>query len=39
VLENLGYRRLILWLRLQAYLQFHAGFRKWEKVDHGAATA
>lgn len=39
VLENFGYRQLILWFRLQGYLKFHAGFRKWEKVDHGAATA
>jgi cellulose synthase/poly-beta-1,6-N-acetylglucosamine synthase-like glycosyltransferase len=35
VLENFGYRQLILWFRLQGYLKFHAGSRKWEKVAHG----
>jgi cellulose synthase/poly-beta-1,6-N-acetylglucosamine synthase-like glycosyltransferase len=36
VLENFGYRQLILWFRLQGYLKFHAGSRQWEKVVHGA---
>jgi cellulose synthase/poly-beta-1,6-N-acetylglucosamine synthase-like glycosyltransferase len=38
VLENFGYRQLILWFRLQGYLRFQAGFRKWEKVAHSAAS-
>ncbi len=38
VLENFGYRQLILWFRLQGYLKFHAGSHQWEKVVHGAAT-
>ena len=38
VLENFGYRQLILWFRLQGYLKFHAGSHQWEKVAHGAAT-
>jgi cellulose synthase/poly-beta-1,6-N-acetylglucosamine synthase-like glycosyltransferase len=38
LLENFGYRQLILWFRLQGHFKFHAGFRKWEKVVHGAAT-
>jgi len=36
VLENFGYRQLILWFRLQGYLKFHTGCRQWEKVVHGA---
>lgn len=38
VLENFGYRQLILWFRLQGYLKFYTGSRKWEKVVHGAAN-
>jgi len=36
VLENFGYRQLILWFRLQGYLKFHTGSRQWEKVVHEA---
>lgn len=36
LLENFGYRQLLLWFRVQGHFQFHAGFRNWEKVVHGA---
>ncbi len=39
LLENFGYRQLILWFRVQGYVKFHLGFRKWEKVAHSAAAA
>jgi cellulose synthase/poly-beta-1,6-N-acetylglucosamine synthase-like glycosyltransferase len=38
VLENFGYRQLIVWFRVQGYLKFHAGSRQWEKVVHGTAN-
>ncbi|HEV2176034.1 MAG TPA: glycosyltransferase [Terriglobia bacterium] len=38
LLENFGYRQLILWYRFQGVARFLAGIRKWEKViHHGAA--
>ena len=36
LLENFGYRQLILCFRLQGYLKFHSGSRQWEKVVHDA---
>lgn len=37
LLENFGYRQLVLWYRLQGVVRFLTGFRKWEKVVHVAA--
>jgi len=34
VLENIGYRQLVLFYRVQGVLRFVTGFRKWEKVAH-----
>ena len=34
VLENIGYRQLVLFYRVQGVLRFMTGFRKWEKVTH-----
>jgi cellulose synthase/poly-beta-1,6-N-acetylglucosamine synthase-like glycosyltransferase len=39
VLENFGYRQLVLWYRFQGVVRFLAGFRKWEKVVHVAAQS
>lgn len=37
LLENFGYRQLVLWYRFQGVVRFLTGFRKWEKVVHVAA--
>jgi cellulose synthase/poly-beta-1,6-N-acetylglucosamine synthase-like glycosyltransferase len=37
LLENFGYRQLVLWYRFEGVLRFFLGFRKWEKVVHLAA--
>jgi len=34
LLENLGYRQLILFFRLQGVVQFLTGFHRWERVVH-----
>ena len=34
LLENFGYRQVVLWFRFQGVLRFLAGFHKWEKVVH-----
>lgn len=40
ILENVGYRQLVLLFRFQGVLKFLTGSRRWEKVAHlGAATA
>ena len=39
LLENFGYRQLILCFRLQGYLKFHSGSRQWEKVVHDAPNS
>ncbi len=36
--ENIGYRQVVLWFRVQGVWQFIRGFRTWEKVVHGPAT-
>jgi len=38
VLENIGYRQLVLFYRVQGVLRFMTGFRKWEKVAHVGAA-
>jgi cellulose synthase/poly-beta-1,6-N-acetylglucosamine synthase-like glycosyltransferase len=39
VLENIGYRQLVLFFRVQGVFRFLTGFRKWERVVHvGAAS-
>lgn len=35
--DNIGYRQLILWYRVQGVWRFITGFREWEKVTHGSA--
>jgi cellulose synthase/poly-beta-1,6-N-acetylglucosamine synthase-like glycosyltransferase len=37
LLENFGYRQLLLWYRLEGVACFLMGFRTWEKVVHVAA--
>jgi cellulose synthase/poly-beta-1,6-N-acetylglucosamine synthase-like glycosyltransferase len=37
LLENFGYRQLVLWFRFEGVLRFLTGFRRWEKVIHVAA--
>lgn len=37
LLENFGYRQLVLWYRFEGVLRFFLGFRNWEKVVHVAA--
>ena len=37
LLENFGYRQLVLWYKLQGMFRFVAGFGRWEKVTHVAA--
>jgi cellulose synthase/poly-beta-1,6-N-acetylglucosamine synthase-like glycosyltransferase len=37
LLENFGYRQLVLWYRFEGVLRFFLGFRRWEKVVHVAA--
>ena len=39
VLENLGYRQLVLYYRFQGTMKFLAGSRRWEKVAHVGASA
>lgn len=39
VFENIGYRQLVLFYRLQGLLQFLGGFRQWEEVVHVGARA
>jgi cellulose synthase/poly-beta-1,6-N-acetylglucosamine synthase-like glycosyltransferase len=39
VLENIGYRQLVLYYRFQGVLKFLAGSRRWEKVAHLGAPA
>jgi hypothetical protein len=34
MLENVGYRQLILFFRVQGILKFLVGSRRWEKVMH-----
>jgi len=34
MLENIGYRQLVLYYRFQGVLRFLTGFRRWEKVVH-----
>ncbi len=39
MLENIGYRQLVLYYRFQGIVKFLAGSRRWEKVAHvGAAV-
>lgn len=38
VLENIGYRQVVLYYRFQGLVRFLAGFRSWEKVVHEGAT-
>jgi len=33
--ENIGYRQLVLWYRVQGVWRFIRGFREWENVLHG----
>jgi cellulose synthase/poly-beta-1,6-N-acetylglucosamine synthase-like glycosyltransferase len=37
LLENFGYRQVVLWFRFEGVARFCLGFRKWEKVVHVAA--
>jgi cellulose synthase/poly-beta-1,6-N-acetylglucosamine synthase-like glycosyltransferase len=34
VLENIGYRQLVLYFRFEGVVRFLTGFRRWEKVAH-----
>jgi hypothetical protein len=38
MLENIGYRQLVLYYRFQGFLKFLAGNRRWEKVAHAGVT-
>ncbi|MGA2628635.1 MAG: glycosyltransferase [Terriglobia bacterium] len=38
VLENIGYRQIVLYYRVQGVFKFVLGFRQWEKVTHVGAT-
>jgi cellulose synthase/poly-beta-1,6-N-acetylglucosamine synthase-like glycosyltransferase len=38
VIENIGYRQLVLYYRFQGLVRFLTGFRSWEKVVHVGAT-
>jgi cellulose synthase/poly-beta-1,6-N-acetylglucosamine synthase-like glycosyltransferase len=38
VLENIGYRQVVLYYRVQGVFKFIFGFRQWEKVTHVGAT-
>jgi cellulose synthase/poly-beta-1,6-N-acetylglucosamine synthase-like glycosyltransferase len=38
LLENFGYRQMVLWFRCQAVLMFVRGFRQREKVSHVGAA-
>ena len=37
ILENIGYRQLVLLYRVQGVVRFITGFRSWEKVTHVGA--
>jgi len=39
ILENIGYRQLVLWFRFQGVVRFLAGSRQWEKVAHVGTPA
>jgi hypothetical protein len=39
LLENLGYRQLVLFYRFQGVMKFLFGSRRWEKVTHVGAIA
>ena len=39
LLENIGYRQLVVWYRVQGFWRFLTGFQQWEKVTHGGAEA
>src|SRR5438093_1369556 len=39
LLENFGYRQVVLWFRFQGVIRFLAGFHKWEKVVHVGTTS
>ena len=39
LLENFGYRQLVLWYRFEGVVRFLTGFREWEKVIHVAAPS
>lgn len=38
VVENIGYRQLVLFYRFQGLMRFVTGFRQWEKVVHVGAA-
>ena len=38
LLENLGYRQMVLYYRFQGVVRFVIGFRQWEKVVHVGAS-
>lgn len=38
LLENLGYRQMVLYYRFQGMVRFVIGFRQWEKVVHVGAS-
>ena len=38
VIENIGYRQVVLYYRFQGLVNFLRGFRGWEKVVHVGAT-
>jgi cellulose synthase/poly-beta-1,6-N-acetylglucosamine synthase-like glycosyltransferase len=38
LIENIGYRQIVLFYRFQGMVRFMTGFRKWEKVVHVGAT-
>jgi cellulose synthase/poly-beta-1,6-N-acetylglucosamine synthase-like glycosyltransferase len=38
VVENIGYRQVVLYYRFQGLMRFLTGFRSWEKVVHVGAT-
>ena len=38
VIENIGYRQVVLYYRFQGLVRFLTGFRSWEKVVHVGAT-
>ena len=37
MLENVGYRQVILYYRFQGFVRFLTGFRTWEKVIHAGS--
>lgn len=34
LVENVGFRQMVLWYRVQGFWRFLTGFREWEKVVH-----